>query len=228
MTMSTIQCNKTFRYTDGTGGCDGCLNWSGVGFRDWNTVDTFKYPNVNKTDNNGLEYLVEVLEHVYIDAEFPKDMAPPLTVSLKGSGKSRADLWAFAAMVAVEYGIQTNNMLCDGSYNNNPEKQCNQDVGNEACKVQMPRSFVFKSGRKDCTEFGEKPYQATKTERHPNPAGNGNMTMDFFKDDFDFNGREVVTIMGAHTFGRLHTAISLYKYTWTTRATSLFNNHYYK
>ena len=120
------------------------MNWSGVGFRDWNTVDTFKYPNVNKTDNNGLEYLVEVLEHVYIDAEFPKDMAPPLTVSLKGSGKSRADLWAFAAMVAVEYGIQTNNMLCDGSYNNNPEKQCNQDEI-LMCEIHVVQFFQFRS-----------------------------------------------------------------------------------
>ena len=151
-----------------------------------------------------------------------------MNISLKDSGKSRADLWAFASLMSVEYGVQTNNMVCNGNYNNNPDNQCNEDVGKESCEINFPRSFIFKTGRKDCTETGDKPYKALKAENHPNPAGNGNLTMNFFKEDFDMNGREVVTIMGAHTFGRLHNSISLYKYMWTTRATALFNNQYYK
>ena len=32
--------------------------------------------------------------------------------------------------------------------------------------------------------------------------GNGDATLDFFRDQFGFNGRETAAIMGAHTLGR--------------------------
>ena len=54
------------------------------------------------------------------------------------------------------------------------------------------------------------------------------MTADFFEKDFGFTGRETVAIMGAHTMGRLHYSISLFRYLWTTRGRASFNNHYYK
>ena len=47
------------KYSDETGGCDGCLNWSGVGFRYEDSPGKFKYENVDKTTNNGLKYTVE-------------------------------------------------------------------------------------------------------------------------------------------------------------------------
>ena len=31
---------------------------------------------------------------------------------LRESGKSRADLWAYAAILAVEFGIDTTNIAC--------------------------------------------------------------------------------------------------------------------
>ena len=62
-------------------------------------------------------------------------MAPGLNISLYESGKSRADLWDFAAIAAVEFGIESNNLMCDGNSNNNPKKQCNQFIGNPACRV---------------------------------------------------------------------------------------------
>ena len=106
-----------------------CLNWEGVGFRFKDATDNFKYPNVGKTNNNGLTWTVEVLEQIYTNASFPVKMAPALNISLKDSGKSRADLWAFATIAAMEYGVETNNLVCDGTYNNNPGVQCNEDVG---------------------------------------------------------------------------------------------------
>ena len=215
------------RYKDGSGGCDGCMNWEGVGVRFANPKK-WEYQNVGKTNNNGLEWTVDVLEHVYTNPQFPKYMAPYLPVSLKDSGKSRADLWAFAALVAVEYGVETNNMVCDGTYNNNPQKQCHEDLGKESCKVDFHVKLTFKTGRKDCTEFGDKPYKATKEESHPNAVGNGKMTLDFFKNDFGFSGRETVAIFGAHTFGRMYFDHSLFRYTWTSQGTRMFNNHYYK
>ena len=124
------------KYKDGSGGCDGCLNWEGVGVRFGDGTNKFKFEDVGETNNNGLRYTVEVLEHIYTNASFPKDLAPALNISLKASGKSRADLWALATIAAVEYGAETNNMVCDGvSYFNNPGKQCNQEIGTNQCHV---------------------------------------------------------------------------------------------
>ena len=149
-------------------------------------------------------------------------------MSLKSSGKSRADLWALASITAVEFGIQTNNMVCDGTYNDNPHKQCHQGKGTNLCQVKLQRGLQFNTGRRDCVDFGDQPYKATKSEHHPNAVGNGKMTADYFQKDFGFTGRETVAILGAHTIGRLHVHNSLFRYVWTTRGTSMFNNHYYK
>ena len=54
------------------------------------------------------------------------------------------------------------------------------------------------------------------------------MTVDFFRKEFDFSGRETVAIMGAHTMGRFHTPVSLFNYVWTSWGEMLFNNHYYR
>ena len=45
---------------------------------------------------------------------------------------------------------------------------------------RLPR-IKFYTGRKDCTEFGDEPYKATKHESHPNAVGSGKMTADFFE-----------------------------------------------
>ena len=125
------------KYDDGTGGCDGCLNWEGVGVRHPDSTNTFSLPNVGQTNNNGLGPTVEVLEGIYTRPEFPSIIAPSLNVSLKASGKSRADLWALATIAAVEHGIQTTNLICDEEYNGNPEFQCNAFIGTDTCHVSF-------------------------------------------------------------------------------------------
>ena len=95
------------------------------------TANHWSAENVGETNNNGLGYTVEVLEHIYIDSEFPKDFAPTLSVSLKASGKSRADLWALATIAAVEIGVETNNFVCDGT----STTWCNQEIGTNQCHV---------------------------------------------------------------------------------------------
>ena len=72
-------------------------------------------PNSVKTDNAGLELTADMLEEIYTNKDFPKS-ALPLKVPLAESGKSRADLWSFAAAVGVELGIQRNNQGCDGEH----------------------------------------------------------------------------------------------------------------
>ena len=58
------------RYTDGTGGCDGCLEWRGVGVRRVNEKDSFSDPDVLLSDNNGLSTVVEVLEELYTNPSY--------------------------------------------------------------------------------------------------------------------------------------------------------------
>ena len=82
------------RYTDGTGGCDGCLNWSGVGADTPNPnfkEDYYQFDPVNQTDNNGLADIVYALELIYTTVNWPFKEAS-LSGSLQQLGKSRADL----------------------------------------------------------------------------------------------------------------------------------------
>ena len=91
MSVNTLcSFHDCIRYTDGQGGCDGCLNWHGVGTRF--SVDDLKYQfleeDITETNNNGLEYTVAVLEELYTNPNFPSG-APKLSESLRSSGKSR-------------------------------------------------------------------------------------------------------------------------------------------
>ena len=57
-------------YQDGTGGCDGCLNWEGVGHRFsiaqiQELQGKNQLPNLRETNNNGLGETVEFLEEIY-------------------------------------------------------------------------------------------------------------------------------------------------------------------
>ena len=70
---------------------------------------------MDKTDNNGLLRITSYLEKIYTDKDWPNyehAKAPSLEMSLKESGKSRADLWQFAANVALEKTIERANHAC--------------------------------------------------------------------------------------------------------------------
>ena len=111
------------RYEDGSGGCDGCLNWKGVGYisprqisyRDPNNPMFEKYhgawPKTNATTNNKLQLTARSLELIYTVPTWPPG-ARNLSVSLRESGKSRADLWAFAGSVGLEKAINVTNENC--------------------------------------------------------------------------------------------------------------------
>ena len=62
--------------------------------------------------NNGLQRLVEVLEAIYTDKNFPLEAIHTLPYAPIDLNISRADLWAFAAMVAVEVSMDWNNAAC--------------------------------------------------------------------------------------------------------------------
>eukprot|EP00971_Amphidinium_carterae_P342943 6482425-Amphidinium_carterae.1 len=88
-------------YTDGTGGCDGCLKFYDM-FRKYNDLASGDKRNLQRADavsgtNNGLQIAADILEEIYTDPAFPK-RSEVMDASLQSTGKSRADLWAFAAL----------------------------------------------------------------------------------------------------------------------------------
>lgn len=217
------------KYADGTGGCDGCLDWAGVGNI---------YPEGRRTSNdirdhnNGLQEVVKVLELVYTDPAFPR-MTPVLSKSPKELGMSRADLWAFASMMAIEFGISLNNAACndpDFVKKTTPRHDCHPRQGEPDCLVKRPRQFRFSTGRRDCipNATNKFPYMTWKHESPPDAGGNGEKTLNWFKREFNFSGRETVAIMGGHTLGRMDRGMSSFEYTWKTRSGHLFNNGYYR
>jgi len=235
-TILRLGFHDCLKYADGTGGCDGCLEWKGVG-------DLFTDAQLRRGlipadaggdgHNNGLQYITQVLEGIYTQADFPR-RTPWMALSPQQSGKSRADLWAFAMLVATQYALDLNNEVCANpeTHRHWPWGQCHPREGEDDCTITAPRALIFKTGRRDCIGVKENdddpPYATTKEESHPNPEGNGPMTVDFFKKDFNFNGRETVAIMGAHTLGKLNPYESLFRYTWKTNSGKLLNNGYYR
>ena len=172
----------------------------------------------------------DMLEGIYIWPDYPS-RTPVLSVSLQESGKSRTDLWALAAMTAVEFGIETTNMRCSQETNEYNSDGCSQRDDESDCEVEVERAFIFKSGRRDCTfepSSPDSPCSHDKQEVHPNPHGSGRITVDFFKTHFNLNSREVVALMGAHTFGTMRTQNAMFRYGWTSYNSPLFNNRYYR
>jgi len=168
-------------------------------------------------------FTVEVLEKIYTDRTFPSG-TPLLPFSLQQSGKSRADLWAFATMDAVQYSIEKNNHVCRDPEIFAPE-QCHPRAGKQDCKVLMDRPFRFKTGRQDCSCD----FKTYKKEVSPDAETNGAGTVKFFQENFNFkNGEDIVAIMGAHTLGRPHVTQSLFRYVWKAYSGSLFNNGYFR
>ena len=233
------------RYKDGSGGCDGCLNWKNMGvvFQKKGSPNgngeydkSFPDPNKIPGDNNGLQQTVLALEHVYNDPSLGDG-----GLSLQAGGKSRADLWALAGIVAIEFSANENNLACEGQFQEtvsfvNDAMGCGRkDVGGQDCKIQMP-NIPFKTGRLDCraTEYPDPNYdrkehfKALKDEQHPNSHGNGPQTLKFFKRHFNLNARETTALMGAHTLGKLTQRNSFFKYFWSRGQQSYLSNQYYK
>ena len=147
------------KYADGSGGCDGCLNWDGMGitYRTKNAPingQIFKqYPDTASefVGNNNLHQTVLALEHVYDN----KDLLPS-KMSLRELGKSRADLWALAGITAIEFSVNNNNLGCKSKTVKNAQLlrhhhvTCGNSLLDESgCMITMP-DIPFKTGRADC------------------------------------------------------------------------------
>jgi len=217
-------------YTDGSGGCDGCIYWGEIGERFTEQSKTqFSLPRFNRGNNSGLGPTVEVMEEIYTNPDFPTK-APKLEQSLQNCGKSRADLWALAGIVAIEQGIVDQNLGCQ--YPDEPRmkvlQQCVRNAKEDSCFVDYSNPAVFKTGRADCVTSEPKAFMSAKREEQPNPHDNGKDIVQWMKTNFGVNGKETVALMGAHTFGRKHRSHSMFPYPWTNRNNMFFNNEYFR
>ena len=115
------------------------------------------------------------LEKIYTDKSWPST-APAMEKSLQESGASRADLWQFAAQVALEEEIERANFACDYDYN--AGNQVRLLESRDRCFFKLFRPTAFKFGRADCVPDAEPEkkvtsyaYEATGHESHVNTYG---------------------------------------------------------
>ena len=134
-----------------------------------------------------------------------------LTGSLQQLGKSRADLWQFAGLVALERALERANRACD------LDKWSRQQVslleGREACEFKLRAPLKFWSGRADCvSEDGGSGYKASKTEVQPRLLGDGKHATDFFLEEFGMSPEHSQALQAVH--GAVHSSSIGTKYTW--------------
>ena len=135
-------------YADGTGGCDGCLNWGGMDSETPNPNDEahkYKFDPINATDNKGLDGAAKFLEVIYTTLDWPL-VTPSLTASLHQSGKSRADLWQLAGLVALEQALERANRACDLDFHG--RQQVTLLEGRDKCEIKLTKPLKFLTGRK--------------------------------------------------------------------------------
>ena len=82
----------------------------------YNPANTYKF---QLKTTIGLLYVADILEEIYTNKDFPdlsnnNHQVPSLSISMQESGKSRADLWAFATLIAAQMGVEQNNLACRG------------------------------------------------------------------------------------------------------------------
>ena len=78
------------------------------------------------------------------------------------SGKSRADFWQFAGLVALEEAIERANRACDLDYHQG--QQVTLLEGRNECEIKLTKPLKFMTGRKDCITEEDQTYITFKKE----------------------------------------------------------------
>ena len=202
-------------YVDGSGGCDGCINFE-----------------ENVAENDVLQHSVGVLEKLYQEINYPEMKGPNLEASPRDLGMSRADLWSFAGLLALDEVSRRTRTFCD---NFNQNLTCGDFA---PCFSPFPKDFMnlFKTGRVDCIPYSiatdKQGYLAPLPEESPHAVANGVQTAEYFKNQFGLNPREALALMGAHTVGKYSIFRTHVDYSWVRKRGSMrnkvFNNEYYR
>ena len=169
-------------YEDGSGGCDGCLSFEENG-HEHNVLQHTVAILVRKAP---YEYLVPIQvsvycirrnqtfqEKLYQEKDFPSGYdGKNLDASPKELGISRADLWAFAGLAALDDTLKTSRELCEEV----PEEvTCNDWTS--SCYSPIPQGkaeSLFKTGRSDCIPS---PTGTSKQGQHTHTNMNMNETV---------------------------------------------------
>ena len=157
----------------------------------WETMHE-TWPKMKHTSNNKLQLAARSLELIYTRTDWPnedlEEDEKELECSLQASGKSRADLWAFAGQVGIESAIKYSNMNCQNEdATGNLEYQLAAIEGVQNCMFGIRgerKKYAFSYGRIDCTEKNTDvpyPFVASKTEGHANAYGSGNAAVEALK-----------------------------------------------
>jgi len=241
------------KYSDGSGGCDGCMHFKGMFKKYQTTMGRRRKLNGKHLpdyvefagDNNNLALTADVLEALYTDPAFPSmcTTCHTLSQSLQQGGQSRADLWALATLLAAQHGFKANEDMCAGKLpadsDNNIQKALAAYGRDYQCSVSTSRRLTFYSGRADCTEmkpdvndkskwYRRRAYETDKKEVGGNSHWDGQRLQDFMASDFGFTPRETVAIMGAHSFATFNIVNSMFSYEWKRATGNMLNNEYYQ
>ena len=233
----------------GSGGCDGCLNWSGMGFKsagmDFFTTEHAQYaatPVQLHTTNNKLQMTARSLELIY-NSNAAVNWPPQSKVlleSLKESGKSRADLWQFAGNIALEKAINVTNESGRQRGTHNSETNLCAQIGIKNCTMTLQRSIPFRTGRRDCipdakSKWTHFDFEATRKERHSNSYGTGEQAIMDLKRDFNLTARESIALFALHGMSVMgRNPEEAVKYKWSggsvdqNNMKTTFSNMYHK
>jgi len=212
-------------YEDGTGGCDGCLNWEGMDdpFPSvFSQTGHYTWKPVLKTNNQFLDRVVENLEKIYKNIDWPYTN-PSLEVSLYQSGKSRADLWQFAALVALEEALERANRACDLDYHQ--RQQVTLLEGRKECEIKLTKPLKFMTGRKDCITQEDPTYKTYHEENHPKLFGDGKDLIDYGMSAFGMSPEHWSALQGIHGIVDFIDGPGT-KYTWF--GSGYISNTYFK
>ena len=228
-------------YKDGAPGCDGCLNWAHMGEQPPSPFTGVKdryckhqFPKPEKTDNNGLSGAVATLEKVYLEKDYPEGTRET-SKSLKKLGISRADLWQFAANVALEGTIERSDTSCRHDYYYRQQVPLLENEGKGfaygvwKCKIKLNKPIKMQFGRSDCIATGglEKPYMTDKEENHSNAHANIDEIIRDVNEALGMSAKDLIALMSIH--GLIHPfgegSIGT-KYTWVGSGASLSNIYY--
>ena len=160
---------------------------------------------------------------MFLEKDFPKaNDVPELSDSPKNLGISRADLWHFAGLIALDRAQERTHSLCS------TQKQNLTCSDFSPCFSSFPLYLtrsLFKTGRTDCIPhpeaLPEHGFRSTGLENEPDKNGNGKQTTNWFHETFNMNGREGLALMGAHTFGKFTTFSEHVDYAWVRVSRSL-------
>lgn len=175
------------------------------------------------TDTGGIDGCVDISDPDNVGLELIIDELAPLVNKYKNLA-SRADVWAFAANVAIE--TAANSTVTQGYGGNNIFKEITQDIGSLR-NFSLP---PFRFGRKDSTKDAKSCHKRD-LGRLPSAEKAGLHLKETMVERMGFTMDEVTALMGAHTLGRGDSAVTGYHGAWVETAgpsNAVFDNEYYQ